>query len=93
MVRRLKRGRKRRGPGQKGGFLNALLSDLRRIPKADRQAIPRDLKRMAKAIMPPKGKEGLVPFSPRLFGGFRNQVGGFTPLHLIAYLIKKSKKT
>ena len=89
MVRRLKR----RGPGQTGGFLKALLRDLRSIPKADRKAIPRDLKRMAKAIMPPKGKEGLVPFSPRLFGGLRNQVGGFTPLHLIAYLIKKGKKT
>ena len=64
---RTKRGRKRKR-GQKGGFLSALLRDLRKIPTADRKQIPRDLKRMAGAIMPPKGKEGLVPFSPRLLG-------------------------
>ena len=63
------RGRRRRTRrGQKGGFLSALLRDLRLIPKADRKQIPRDLKRIAKGLVPPKGKEGLVPFSPLIFG-------------------------
>ena len=64
---RTKRASKRKR-SQKGGFLSALLRDLRKIPQKDRKQIPRDLQRMAKAIMPPKGKERLVQFSPRLLG-------------------------
>ena len=66
MVRRLKRRRKRLMYGQTGGFLNALLRDLQQIPKADRKAIPRDLKRMAKGLFPPAAvRAGIVPFVPK----------------------------
>ena len=65
---RTKKTRGRRRRGQKGGFLSALLRDLQRIPQKDRNQIPRDLKRIAKGLVPPKGKEGLVPFSPLIFG-------------------------